>query len=222
MSGTTFPDRLTKVDDLTRSDHAHLTVDDACYFIGEYTARRGYAYSPTNNLIFNFKKPVDRRHLPEWRYKEQAIQTVADTFRRALRPEALGRLTFVPIPPSKAKDDPLHDDRLIRMLGAIQRDPPLDVRELVVQTRSTAAAHGLEVRPRPADVEALYRIDETLTEPAPHIVALVDDLLTTGAHFRAATSVLRARFPGVMVLGLFIARRTPETADLDDFADGML
>ena len=221
MSGATFVDRLTKVDDLTRADHVHLSADDTCYFIGEYTARRGYAYSLTNNLIFNFKKPVDRRSLPEWRYEEQAIQTVADTFRRALRPEALGRLTFVPIPPSKARDDPLYDDRLTRMLGAIRPEPPPDIRELIVQTRSMEAAHGRAVRPRPFEIEALYRIDETLAEPAPRLVALVDDLLTTGAHFRAATSVLRARFAGITMIGLFIARRAPETAELDEFSDDM-
>ena len=215
-SGTTFPDRLTKVDDLTRPDHAHLIADDVCYFIGEYTARRGYAHSPTNHLIFNFKKPVDRRGRPEWRYKEQAIHTVARAFRHALRPEALDRLTFVPIPPSKARGNPLYDDRLTRMLRAIRPVPPLDVRELDIQTQSTEAAHGRDVRPRPEELEALYRLDEALTEPMPRSVALVDDLLTTGAHFRAAKSVICARFLDVAPIGLFIARRAPDTADLED------
>ena len=215
-SGATFPARLTKVDDLTRPDHAHLGADDACYFIGEYTARRGYAYSPTNHLIFNFKKPVDRRGRPEWRYKEQAIQTAARALRHALRPEAIARLTFVPIPPSKARGDPLYDDRLTRMLHAIRAAPPLDIRELVIQTQSTEPAHGTDIRPRPAEIEALYRVDGALTEPMPHIIALVDDLLTTGAHFRAAKSVLSTCFPDVAIIGLFIARRAPDTADLED------
>ena len=38
-SGSTFPNRLTEVDDLTRPDRSYLTEDDHCYFIGEYTAR---------------------------------------------------------------------------------------------------------------------------------------------------------------------------------------
>ena len=33
-----FPRRPTKVDNLIRPDHSHLTDADACYFIGEYTA----------------------------------------------------------------------------------------------------------------------------------------------------------------------------------------
>ena len=55
MSNGTFPRRFTKVDDLTRADHSYLTETDACYFIGEYTARKGFSYRATNNLVLNFK-----------------------------------------------------------------------------------------------------------------------------------------------------------------------
>ena len=58
-----------------------------------------------------------------------------------------------------------------------------------------------------------------MTEPAPRLVAVVDDLLTTGAHFRAAKSILSARFPEIAVVGMFIARRAPDTADLEEFDD---
>ena len=212
-----FPHRFTRVDDLTRSDHRHLTANDACHFIGEYTARQGYAYSDTNRLILNFKKTLDRRGQPEWRYKECAIRQAAAAFRGGLRPTALKHLTFVPIPPSKARDDPLHDNRLTRMLRAICDQPPLDIRELIVQTESTNAVHGLEKRPHPEEIAALYRVDETLSTPTPGSIAVVDDLLTTGAHFRAAHSVLSKRFPTIKIIGLFIARRIPNTSDLDEF-----
>ena len=55
-SSSTFPQRLTKIDDLIRPDHSYLTDSDSCYFLGEYTARKGYAFSPGNNLVLNFKK----------------------------------------------------------------------------------------------------------------------------------------------------------------------
>ena len=42
--------------------------------------------------------------------------------------ETLNKLTFVPVPPSKAKEDPLYDDRLTQMLNLIRPDPKLDVR----------------------------------------------------------------------------------------------
>ena len=216
-----FPRRLTKVDALIRQDHWHLTDADACCFIGEYTASQKYPYGVTNKLIWNFKKTMDRRGQPEWHYKDQAIQTAAAAFRRALASKDLDRLTFVPIPPSKAKGHLLYDDRLTRMLGAIRPKPPLDIRELVVQTESTDAVHvGDVVRPAPEEIQALYRIDETLTEPAPDTIAVVDDILTTGAHFRAAKSVLSTHFPETSIIGLFIAR-TVRVPAADDFPDDL-
>ena len=217
-SENTFPQRLTRIDDLTRLDHHYLTEADACYFIGEYTARRGYAYSHTNSLISNFKKPMDRRGLPEWPYKTEAIQIAALAFRRALKRRA-ECLTFVPMPPSKARGDTLYDDRLTQMLNAIRRQPPLDVRELLFQTESTAAAHANDERPGPAEIAARYRVDEELTEPTPGVIAIVDDILTTGAHFRAAATILSSHFPAIDIIGLFVARRVPGAVDPEKFDD---
>ena len=207
ISNVPFPRRLTAIDDLTRVDHFYLREEDDCYFFGEYVSGRGYQYSQTNSLIINLKKPVDRRSLPEWHYKEDAIRQVASAFRNVLRVSALDRLTFVPIPPSKAKEDPLYDDRLTRVLHQIRLSPPLDVRELIVQTRSTIAAHDAENRPNPAEIQAHYRLDPDVLEPTPALILVVDDILTTGAHFRAARNVLASAFTDTPIIGVFVARR---------------
>ena len=208
-SDRSLPSRFTEIDELTRPDHSWLTDTDRCYSLGEYTARQGYTYSATNNLIQNFKKKPDRQGKPEWRYKEQAILRAARAFRDALNADAR-TWVFVPVPPSKMRDDPLYDDRMTKMLRAIWPDQPADVRELIIQTESTAAAHESQERPTLPQLQVRYRIDETVTMPEPAIVAIVDDVLTTGAHFRAASAVLTARFPAVRIVGLFIARRVPE------------
>jgi predicted amidophosphoribosyltransferase len=56
-----------------------------------------------------------------------------------------------------------------------------------------------------------------LTVPPPTDIGLFDDVLTTGAHFRAAHSVLKRAFPNARIIGLFIARRVPESSDVEDF-----
>ena len=205
-SGIIFPQRFTKIDDLTRSDHAYLGDTDHCYFIGEYTARKGYGYSVTNQLIFNFKKSMDRRGTQEWSYKERAIQECAAAFRAALGRDNLDRYTFVPIPPSKAKRDPMYDDRLVRMLHAIRPNAELDIRELIVQPENAPAAHENEFRPTPQEVKRLYRVDRELGSKEPRVFAIVDDILTTGAHYKAAQELLSEQFR-VQSFGLFIARR---------------
>jgi len=60
-------------------------------------------------------------------------------------------------------------------------------------------------------------VDESLLEPAPRVIAVVDDVLTTGAHFKAAQLLLSSRFPGVAVYGIFVARRVPEAGDIGSF-----
>ena len=216
-SNDTFPRHLTEIDDLSRPDHSWLTSTDNCLFLGEYTARKGFSFSATNRVIFNFKKSADRRGRPEWRHKERAIADVAQAFGAAINPQWLAVATLVPMPPSKAKSDPLYDDRVVRMLRSIPSAHPLDIRELLVQRQSMAAAHDADVRPTPDDIAAGYQVDETLATPPPSIIGLFDDVMTTGAHYVGARRVLANRFPLAAILGFFIARRVPETTDFSAF-----
>ena len=90
--------RLTQVDDLTRPDHYYLTAEDQCLYFGEYTARKGFNHSETNQLILNFKKKMDRRGLLEWRYKTAAIDTAGSrplTFQYLPQKVALTRTMMI-------------------------------------------------------------------------------------------------------------------------------
>lgn len=205
MSNGTFPQNLSEIDELTRADHYYLTEEDKCLFFGEYTARAGFDFGPTNNLIHNFKKPMDRKGKGEWKYKKRAIDAAAAAFSRALNPKFLAKATLVPMPPSRLRDDPLYDDRVLQMVSAIA-GKDLDVRELIVQVNPREAAHEGDRR-GPDGLAELYEIDEALAEPTPTIIALVDDVLVTGASFKAGEIVLKNRFPDAKIYGLFIARR---------------
>jgi predicted amidophosphoribosyltransferase len=187
-----LPARLTKIDELTRSDHSYLREEDECYYAAEYTARGGYAYSASNNLILNLKKSVTRRGLLEYRYKIAAISEAAITLRDAIRSEFLATATLVPIPPSRAKDDPEYDDRIVQMLKIVGTNA--DIRELIIQTASLPSYHAGSGRRSPQLLAEYYAIDETLASPAPKIVALFDDVITTGSHFRAATKVINDEY----------------------------
>jgi hypothetical protein len=200
---------LTKVDELNLPDHWYLDGADECYYIGEYTAGRGFSHSSTNQLILNLKKSLDRRGLPEWPYKEAAIRQAAAALRDSLNPEFLASATFVPVPPSRVNGDPLYDDRVtqvIRLLGG-----HIDARELVVQTESMHDAHTAVDRPGPGNLYDNYRIEGSLIEPNPSQIAVVDDVLTTGAHFKAMKKILQETYPNVRVVGLFLARRVVNT-----------
>ena len=130
----------------------------------------------------------------------------------------------MPVPPSKVKDDPDYDDRMGQICRQIRPAPPLDVRELVVQRNSLAAAHESEQRPTIDDLLREYQIDETLLNPQPKWIGVFDDVLTVGTHFVAMKRVLATRFPGVSIEGIFIARRVFANPfeDFDDVPPDML
>ena len=206
---------LTAIDGRTRGDHRYLRPTDVCHFLGAYTARKGFAYSATNRLILDFKTALAGAGRRQRGHKEAAIATAAAALRQALRPEALDRAVFVPVPPSRVKGEAGYDDRLVRMLRAVRPERPLDVRELIVQRRSTEPSHRRTERLRPAEIVELYGIDEALEAPGARVVAVVDDLLTTGAHFRAAARALTQRYGDIRVVGLFLARRVLEAIDAE-------
>jgi predicted amidophosphoribosyltransferase len=200
--------RLTRIDELMRREHYYLTADDECFFFGEYLPREGYGASPTNRLIFNYKKSVARRGQPEYVYKERAIKDVSGLLGHALSPHAVRACTFVPVPPSKVKRDVLYDDRLVQSLQGV---PGIDVRELLVLTDSARAHHEYqpdEKRPTPGNLYAILEVDPAcLHPPVQQTIVLFDDVLTTGAHFKACKQKLKEALPGRPIIGLFIGRR---------------
>jgi hypothetical protein len=211
--------RLSQVDRLIleSQDHYYLDDQDKCFFVGEYTARGGFKFSNTNQLIYNLKKSPNLRGTNQWFYKEQAIVTAGRTLRSVLGTGGnelwLRNTTLVPIPPSKVEGDPLYDDRIFRVLCECGIGLKLDIRQLVHQRQAMLAAHESERRPRPREIADNYYIDEALAHPEPSAIGVFDDLLTTGCHFKAMKAVLNDRFPGVAVTGIFLARRVAETDD---------
>ncbi len=200
--------RLRRIDASNIADHARLDADDECYFVHEYTSGQSFGFGDANDLISNLKKPMDRRGRPEFKWKTRAINRSAELLRITLNAKWLETGTLVPVPPSKAKGDPLYDDRLLQICRGI--GPNVDVREIVQQAETIRAAHESEGnRPSVAELVRNYRIDEACCDiPRPvRSIAIVDDVLTAGTHYRAMHQVLSRRFPAVPVIGLFVARR---------------
>lgn len=197
---------LTQIDGLLLGGFAYLDNEDQCYFLRDYTARQTFAYSDTNSLISNLKKSPRLRGTAQWRHKEAAITRFAEELGESLSAQWLERTTLVPIPPSKTRSDPEYDDRMVRVLRRLEGFRACDVREMIVQTRTVPAAHLSTLRPRPEELVGMYEIEEEATEPWPERIALVDDIITTGSHFKAAKTVLEGRFPSAEFFGIFWAR----------------
>jgi hypothetical protein len=103
------------------------------------------------------------------------------------------------------------------MLRAMRARPPLDVRELIVQRVNMDAAHDREQRPRPEQIEANYAIDDKLRNSLTAGYRPVRRRADNRRAFRAASNVLQRAFPEARIIGVFIARRVPEAADIEEF-----
>jgi hypothetical protein len=122
----------------------------------------------------------------------------------------------VPVPGSKAAGHPDHDDRVERICR-LMRQPPPDVRNLVLQIQSTNASHevGQGGRVTVEQLLEVYRIDEGQAQPAPRAIGVVDDVLTAGTHYRSMHTILSQRFPATQIVGIFVARRVFPEGDLE-------
>ncbi|MEO9778063.1 MAG: hypothetical protein ABJH07_07020 [Sedimentitalea sp.] len=210
-----LPVRFTQIDETNRGDHPHFRDGDQWAFLFEKTSGRDFSFSETNNLISNLKKPVNASQA-QLNYKAGAIRRCAASLRQAINDEWLDGGTLVPIPPSKVLSDPLYDNRMEQICNLI-RPNNVDVRNLVVQNQSMIASHERPPGTRITidELVASYSIDESLAEPHPSAIAVVDDMLTAGTHYRSMHTVLSQRFPQAYICGLFIARRV--FPDEDEF-----
>lgn len=205
---TNPPIRFTQIDETNCEDHPHFEGGDKWFFLWEKTSDRDYSFSDTNSLISNLKKPVNSSS-GQLHYKSQAIMRCARSMREAINDKWLEIGTLVPVPPSKALTDPLYDNRMERVCDLIWPGVA-DVRNLVVQNTSMQASHERgqgQQRITKDELIVAYSIDETLAEPAPKSIAVVDDMLTAGTHYRAMHHVLSQRFPNARIVGMFVARR---------------
>lgn len=222
-----MPDRWSVIGDLERPDHYYLPPSATCVFWGEYTPYehtdgQKWNFSPTNQLISNFKKKMDRRGQQDWPWKARAVGTVGQAFARMFNWDdpTLANAAFIPMPPSKARTDPMYDSRILDAMNIMRvaSRRQLDIRDCLSFDGTHGASHESDERPSPAQLYEAMTFDpvQGRVTDQPNIILLVDDMLTTGAHFVAASRKLAEAFPGVEVVGVFIARRRVPNP-FDDF-----
>jgi len=187
---------------LERPDHWHLTPEDDCAFIGEYTAGAAYSHSVTNGLIANLKKKPSTRNTGQWRYKLSAIAQIGEVIRRNLTKDLVA--TFVPIPPSKPPGSPEYDDRMAQVAKAIGN---VDVREVLFTGNELDPMHSNNSRRDLQELRSSLSVKNELLAPTSNLVILLDDVLTTGCSFKVCKSILSGHWPAAAFFGLFVARR---------------
>jgi predicted amidophosphoribosyltransferase len=168
---------------LLMGEHCYLDSTDECYFTDDYES---YNRLGMKAQILSLK-----------RGNESVILDLARQLSLALPREWTSNYTFVPMPPSSAATNPLR--RMLKQLDVG------DSRDLLVQMKDTPPSHN-GWRPMPEQRAKLLTLNELEVDPEPNTIVIVDDVLATGSHFRAAKMAVRRRWPHMRVIGVFLAR----------------
>lgn len=185
----------------------YLVTGDRCWHYGDYTSEGGYGASDTNQKILNLKwKPTASEG--QLYHKRQAIEYWGRTLASVINfDHAIGTLTFVPMPGSKPVGHTEYDDRMLRVLRRMALGyTGVDIRPLLVQSVERDPQHHGK-RLTPDELCKTLAVDVTmLDQPLASTVVVVDDVITKGASFAAAKSLL-AQLPNVSdVVGVFLAK----------------
>lgn len=198
-------------DDRTRADHAYLSAADQCWWLTEYLRGRSHEPGTDSRLIGSLKSSPSRIAFDRQRSRGRrlAVGAVAKLVRGAIAREWAETATWIPIPPSRAFADVDHDQRMLPVLRLAFRDYDVDIRTILSQRQTMQPDHLCRRR---SSVDALYgRLQinwQTLAaRPLRDRLVLVDDVITTGKHYRCCERRLREALPAATIMGLFVARR---------------
>ena len=164
-------------------EHCYLDTTDECYFTDEYESCGRPAMK---GQILSLK-----------RGNESAIVGMAQQLASAMPREWIRNYTFVPMPPSSGTTSPAR--------SILRRQHFTDTRDLLVQLGDTPSSHN-GWRPMPDQRARLLTLNELEVHPQPNAIVIVDDVLATGSHFRAAKMIVRQRWSHMRVIGVFLAR----------------
>lgn len=197
---------LIRIDELIMQRHKYLEEEDVCFKIMDYPPYNKYGSTPINCLIMDFKiSPQDisaRRSLA----KKAAIKKMAVIFEESVSPYfALDEITLIPTPPSKRKDHPAYDERLIELLNSYcAKNKKAQLKDTITSTRNLKSSHNSDDRETPEALLEHLILDETFSLDNKSIV-IVDDVITHEAHFKACKQLILSRFNPFEITGLFIA-----------------
>ncbi|MDO4428526.1 MAG: hypothetical protein Q4B91_03340 [Atopobiaceae bacterium] len=204
----------TYVDSVLRSTRNHLESNDLCYY---YLIRdsRGWDDGPhakANQLITNFKHDPQKyaaNSAPMY-YKHQAIETLAGYVKSFFgdQEDVLESkdVYLVPIPTSKPRSSQDYDPRLDSLCRIVERDVPwVKYLPLLDTKQNVGKAHAGTGSRDPGFLARNMTCGEIPPSSSERYVVLVDDVLTTGAHYAACKRVVQGKFSKVVVLGLFLS-----------------
>ena len=153
-------------------------------------------------MLFRSKIPVRERFEYRYGYKRRDIRRCGLIIGKSLNPQLAPQSVIVPIPPSKPANHPDYDDRMAQMASFAQ---PFEHRELLTTSAPRDPAH---LQNKKRSIDAVYASLQSHPERwnGATTCILIDDVLTTGASFKACKRKLADLKIFQRIIGVFAAR----------------
>ena len=184
--------------------HHHIKATDYCLCKREYVSGYGYKGGPTNQLILNFKKPPLKQKTFEWKYRKQAVIRFKKEIESLFKPDL--KISITAIPSSKHRSDPKYDRRFEDLFQELLKSRPSLKVEWPIEVIKTLPSSHQEGRRDPEPIKRNYTWKGFSQKSPPKRLCVFDDVLTTGAHFRAVSDFLRENDYEGQIIGVFWSR----------------
>lgn len=181
----------------------YLSESDYCVYAREHTDG-GYEASHSNQMLFNYKKPLEYKGTGQWFYKIHSITLFATELSQLNFPN---NSVLIPAPTSKPRSSVLFDSRIDDSINElIKYRPDLKLQPILDMSEEIRSAHS-EGGPRdPSIIEQYITVSNFTGIDIPDKVFIIDDIITTGGHFKAAKNAILKHFPQINVIGVFWAK----------------
>lgn len=183
-----------------------LAADTYTYYLLEYVSGGSYKQFPGVSCVCNFKMPVEAKHEYRWDYKQEAIHYFANQIILGINPPRDDTI-LIPMPTSKPRRHPEFDSRLDDVVNIIYHTTGQQIGFNFDVKQDALAYHNSGAPRNPAAIMDNIYFTPFQTRPPLNIV-LIDDVVTTGAHFLACERILKQAEPSATVTGLFLAKTT--------------
>ena len=179
-----------------------LNDDDVCFYCCIYTPG-GYGASGCNSMVVNFKRDIaNQSNQSVWYYRNMAISKFANMLHLMFKNS---EYTIIPCATSKPRGSLNFNDRLdatVSMLKSFSSNYDiqfcLDTKTATLPSHIGGTRNPVEMANNTSWVHP--------TRPPNQNIILVDDVFTTGAHFRAYKDIILSHYPSHNVMGVFLAK----------------
>lgn len=189
----------------------HFTREErsSCYFLYDYNPDADFG-NEAKSKITNFKKDPVRASIPELQHKERAIKEFAHYLASAFIPNDEAENDYaiiIPIPSSIPKGNDGYDDRFERLGLFSERNNPLVKFQYSIQIAENQGHTRTTNRRNPSTIKENLVWTDLEEGIRSSYIYLVDDVITSGSHFRACKDFILENIGfDCHVGGLFFAR----------------